>query len=291
VFSTDGEVDHALQPPADMRRQQATWVILSAAALGCGRTQNDLGGIPADKAPTEIAQTVCAKAYGCCTPMQLMGNDLAGTDEPSCEQKTKDDYTKNLAAVLASQDRFRSVYDGTKLEACLSYIRASSCQTLGTTNHLSGIPGCNQFVQPRVAPGDACTYDWECQQAQCHKEEGQIDGKCAPFNVAGESCSASRCAPELTCDSQDKVCVAPLADGAACLRSDQCKSASCNAGADPAARTCGPPMGGLCFYSSACALVAPRPMSWSVVALLVAVGFLRWRQRFTAAGGKARMLR
>ena len=148
-------------------------MVPALAVVSCGKTITDTGGISAAEAPTEIARTVCAKAYDCCTPMQLMGNDLAGTDETSCEQKTGDAYQKNLSAVLASQDRYRSVYDGAKLDACLATIRATSCHDLAAmTNHFTGVPGCDSFVQPRVASGSACTYDWECQGTQCHHDDG-----------------------------------------------------------------------------------------------------------------------
>jgi hypothetical protein len=165
---------------------------LTLAAPGCGKTRNDTGGVPASEAPAAIAGTVCAKAYDCCTPMQLMGNDLAGTDEPSCEQKTGEAYKNQVAAVLSSQDKYRSVYDGAKLDACLTYIRATSCHDLGTTNHFSGIPGCDSFVQARVAPGGTCVYDWECQQTQCHHDEGKLEGTCVALGVAGDACASSK---------------------------------------------------------------------------------------------------
>jgi hypothetical protein len=249
-------------------------------SVGCGKTRTDTGGIPAADAPVEIAQTVCAKAYDCCTPAQLMGNDLAGTDEPSCEQKTSDAFGKQVSAVLDSQDKYRSVYDGAKLEACLAYIRATSCHDLGTTNHFSGIPGCDSFVQPRVAQGSACTYDWECQEGQCHHDEGKLEGTCRPLTAAGEDCTNSKCAAGLLCDSQSKLCTAALADGAACLRGDQCDSGSCNLG------TCGPPPGGTCFYSSGCAYGGQRPGALSLLGVLAAALFARRRVRRGA--GKAR---
>ncbi|HEY2900715.1 MAG TPA: hypothetical protein VGL59_09080 [Polyangia bacterium] len=269
-------------------------VAVAAAAGGCGKAQGDLGGIPADQAPTAIAETVCAKAYDCCTPTQLMGNDLAGTDEATCEQKTHDAFANNLAPVLASQARYRSAYDGAKLEACLAYIRATDCHDLGTTNHFSGIPGCDAFVQPRVAMGAGCTYDWECQQGQCIKSAGQIDGLCKPLDVAGDDCASSKCAADLICDGQSKICVAPLADGAPCTRRDLCSSGSCNAstdadaGADAGtpAMVCGPPMGGSCFYSSGCS-TGGRPRAGSLFA--AAALALAWgaRRRLRRAGDKA----
>jgi MYXO-CTERM domain-containing protein len=258
------------------------------AAVGCGEAQGDLGGIPADQAPTAIAETVCAKAYDCCTPTQLMGNDLAGTDEATCEQKTHDAFANNLAPVLASQARYRSAYDGAKLGACLAFIRATNGHDLGTTNHFSGIPGCDAFVQPRVALGGGCTYDWECQQGQCIKSAGQIDGLCKPLDAVGESCDSSQCAADLICDGQSKICVAPLADGAPCTRGDLCSSSSCNAStdADAGATTmvCGPPDGGSCFYSSGCS-TGGRPPAGSLFA--AAMLALVARRRIKRAGDTA----
>jgi hypothetical protein len=243
--------------------------LVSLAGLACGRTSGGLGGIPAEQAPDEIARTVCAKAYDCCMPSQLMGNDLAGTDEPSCEQKTRDAHQQQLAAVLASQDRFRSDYDGAKLEACLAYIRSNTCETLGQTNHFSGIPNCDSFVQGRVQKGAACTYDWECVNGHCAKTEGQIDGVCQPLSAAGESCAEVKCEKALLCDSESKTCTSPLAEGAMCARADQCASGNC-ATAAAGGSSCGPRKGGACFYASACAYGGPVSPTLSLGALALA---------------------
>ena len=272
-----------------MSNREWSWMArvpsLVLAVVGCGKTITDTGGVPVGEAPTEIAQTVCAKAYDCCSPAQLMGNDLAGTDEPSCEQKTGDAYKSQLSAIQSSQDRYRSVYDGAKLDACLATIRTTSCQDLAATNHFSGIPGCDSFVQPRVALGGTCDYDWECQQSQCHHQPGAAEGACAPFAAVGEGCADSKCAPGLLCDSQDMVCATAVADGAACMRGDQCASGSCNQG------SCGARPSGTCFYSSGCALGGGgRPAASSqlgALALVAAAAFIRRRRVIRRGAGTA----
>ena len=255
---------------------------LALVGVGCGKTITNTGGVPLAEAPTEIARTVCAKAYDCCTPMQLMGNDLAGTDEPSCEQKTGEAYKNQVSAVMASQDQYRSVYDGGKLDACLAFIRATSCHDLAATNHFSGIPGCDSFVQPRVASGGTCVYDWECQQTQCHHDAGKLDGKCVAFAAVGEDCTDSKCGSGLVCDSESKLCATALADGTACMRGDQCASGSCNLG------TCGQRSGGTCFYSSGCAVGGrPRALSLLGVAALAGAWFVRRKRALKRGVDKA----
>jgi hypothetical protein len=161
---------------------------LSVLLLGLGLTacdeedQNPHGGIPLAEAPQEIARAVCPRAYGCCMPSQLVNNDLAGTDQASCEQKTTEGFRNNLEAVRNSQKMGRSVYRGDKLAACLTYIRSSSCQELNRTNHFSGL-NCEPYTEPKVPAGGGCSLNFECVGGHCVKEKGAIDGVC----VTGEA--------------------------------------------------------------------------------------------------------
>lgn len=275
-------------------RFRVLFFLFPVVGVGCGKVAGKPGGIRAEDAPTEIARAVCPKAYVCCNATQLMGNELAGTDEPSCEEKTAEGFRKQLAPVLASEKRFRSNYDGVKLEACLAHVRAATCETLGTTSHFSGIPGCDAFVEPRLSSGEDCSHDWECIGGWCEGPTPTSDGVCRPLAIEGESCETVKCLKGSICDSETKLCVHPRAEGEACVRADQCASNNCpaasTAGAD---RVCAPRKGGACFYASACSAAgAGRPGLLSL-ALLVAIaaaaavrrvaGTARRRRRSTAA--------
>ena len=103
-----------------VKRARATEYLLVAGLLanllasvpGCGQVSPPDAGLAIDTAPGEIAETVCAKAYTCCTATELMGNDMAGTSEPDCETKTEDAFRSQLTAVKTSQQQGRSRYDG-----------------------------------------------------------------------------------------------------------------------------------------------------------------------------------
>ncbi|HET6281561.1 MAG TPA: hypothetical protein VFH73_11350 [Polyangia bacterium] len=254
-------------------------VVLPMFALGCGKVSGKPGGIRAEDAPTEIARAVCPKAYVCCKAAELMGNELAGTDEPSCETKTAEAFRNQLQPVLASEARFRSDYDGVKLEACLAHVRAATCSELGTTNHFSGIPGCDAFVAPRLGVGEACGHDWECTDGWCEGPTLAADGVCRPLAKDGESCETAKCDKGILCDSATKLCARPRAEGEVCLRADQCASNNCPAAAMAGAdRTCGAAKGGACFYSAACSAAgAGRPglLSLALMLAIAAVAAVR----------------
>ena len=233
---------------------------LLACLGGCGQVSPAGDSVPLDQAPRQIAETVCPKAYDCCTATELMGNKMAGTDEPSCEAMTEAAFHDQLAAVQASQQQGRSRYDGAKLLACLSYIRSSTCQMLGTTNHFSGIPGCDNFVQPLVDDGGECTAEWECVGGACQ------NGHCAELPAAGGMCLESKCAAGAACNAPNDTCVATTSDGASCTLGTECPSGVCTGG------TCSP-RPKACFYASGCSLAggsaAPSLAALAAAALLI----------------------
>jgi hypothetical protein len=235
---------------------------------GCGRvTPADPGeGVALNAAPDEIAQTVCPKAYSCCSASELMGNDLAGTDEASCEVATAKSFSDQLSAVEDAQRAGRARYDGTRVAACLSTIRSSTCDALGTTNHLTGIPGCETFVVPLVGEGGDCVNDWECMVGRCNS------GKCQAQPAVGEACADGHCATGAVCDPAG-MCVAKRADGDGCTEAAQCPSLQCTNG------TCAP-RAHACFYSSGCAVAGGGPVSQlaagvTLMLLVVALAYRR----------------
>jgi hypothetical protein len=219
--------------------------LIPALLVGCGSVDH-ASGVPIDQAAREISQTICPKAYSCCTAGQLSGNSNAGTDEPSCEQKTQQGYQGQLDAVQTSQDLGRARYDGDKLDACLKTIRSADCTTLNMTNHVTGVPGCETFVTPLVAVGGACSNDYECIDSFCPMAPMTSgDGACQPFAGSGAPCSdQQKCGAGLICDSTTNVCTI-LAT---------------------------PPTTNACFYTSGCNVSDCRPevslVSLAVLALI-----------------------
>lgn len=278
-----------VSPPRAARLRLAAASIAALAPLaalsGCGGVH----GIPVDSTSTQIAQTVCPKAYECCTQSQLMGNSSAGTDEASCESMTKSDFAGNLEAVQASQDQGRATFDNAKLQACLNTIRSASCDTLDMTNHLMGIPGCDSFVDPLVAIGGACSNDYECVDGWCQQPTDMSggDGACQPHAQLGQSCLTATCEAGLTCDvaATDETCVQPGALGAACTDPLQCASVNCSMTDATTPGTCVAATGTQCFYASGCSAAGSgRPntgttLLLAAVALIAALRARRFRAR------------
>jgi hypothetical protein len=227
--------------------------LIPALLVGCGTVDRG-SGVPIDQAASEAARTICPKAYSCCTASQLMGNDSAGTDEPSCEQKTQQSYQSQLDGVQTSQDLGRARYDGGKLDACLKTIRSADCATLDMTNHVTGVPGCESFVTPLVAVGGACSNDYECIESFCQRAPMTSgDGVCQPYAGTGAPCSdQQKCGAGLVCDGSTNVCTI-LAT---------------------------PPTTNACFYASGCDVAGCRPeVSLLSLAVLALIALVRRRVR------------
>jgi hypothetical protein len=237
-----------------------------AGLWGCG----GVSGIPVDETATRIAQTVCPKAYMCCTADQLSGNSAAGTDEASCEMATKQNYVNVLNTLQASVNQHRATYQSAQLDACLATISSSDCATLDMTTHLMGVPGCESFTTPLVAIGGACTQDYECINGWCNVPSGAGQGACEGFVPFGQSCATAGgpscgpnavCDPEGTADSADDLCEPVSPNGGACLDDYQCTSLNCSSsggsGMTCQAATTPPPA--MCFYQSGCSTAGGRP--------------------------------
>ena len=247
--------------------------LLSAALLGCG----GVDGIPIDKIAKDFGDTICQKAYSCCTADQLSSNDAAGKSEAECRTKTTENFTNYLQGVQYSQTAKRARFEQSKADACLATIRSSDCATLNMTNHLGGVPGCELFTSPLVAVGGQCSNDYECIDSYCKipgPDEPAAPGVCTVGAAAGQSCATAHCAEGLVCDPlpvtgnatdpADDICVAPAANGAACDDGYQCVSGGCSSNqcvADTTAK---------CFYSSGCSVAGGTP---GVVALMLFAGF------------------
>jgi hypothetical protein len=273
-----GSIEGEASMRATIRSIGGLWGLAAglAAAAACGNiTTPSGGGVPIGAAPMAIAQTVCPKAWSCCTASDLMGNGMAGTDEPSCETKTLDAFQKQLSAVETSQNDGRARYDGEQLDACLTYIRSSTCDMLSTTNHLAGLPGCDRFVVPLVADGGTCVYDWECTGGSCQ------NSLCQTLPPTGGACPDNRCAAGAACGSGG-ACVAVHGEGEACTEGAACTSGSCVDG------TCAP-RAPTCFYASGCAVAGGArglpSVATGAVAALVALLAVRARRR---GGGRRR---
>jgi hypothetical protein len=254
---------------------------------GCG----NVGGIPVDQTATRIANTICPKAWMCCTGDQLSSNSAAGISEQDCITQTTASYKSQLSTLQFSVDQKRASYQSSKLDACLMTIQTSDCTALDVTNHVAGIPGCESFTTPLVAVGGACSQDYECINGWCNvpTTSNNGEGVCAAFVPAGGSCAVAggaSCGPSSVCDvegtpddSSDDLCAAVSDIGGTCADDLQCTSLNCTSsggsGMMCAAATTPPPA--MCFYSSGCSEAGGRPGAGTLLlfAGFAAIAFLR----------------
>jgi hypothetical protein len=254
------------------------------ALVGCG----SVSGIPIDETATRIADTVCPKAYMCCTADQLSGNSSAGTDVASCEAATAMNYRNILSTLQASVDAGRATYQSAQVDNCLNTIMNSDCATLDMTNHLAGIPGCASFTTPLVAIGGTCTQNYECIDGWCSVPMNASSGTCTAFVPYGQSCTAAggpSCGPNAVCDiegtlndSSDDLCEPVSGDGGPCTDNLQCTSLNCSSsgGSGMTCQEPATPPPAMCFYASGCSAGGrPGPGTLLLFAAFAAVAFAR----------------
>jgi hypothetical protein len=255
---------------------------LAAIAAGCNQKEDTSGGVSLEAAPAELAKAICPKAYTCCVASQLMGNEQAGTDERSCEEKTTVGFRNQLAGLRKALENKRARYRGDKMEACITFLRSATCERLSRTNHFSGLE-CEPWVEPLVALGGKCGNDYECVDSFCAKEPMALEGTCKMWPGVNESCATVRCGKGLVCD-ESKTCHVALAEGATCSSSLQCASGNC-AALVSADKSCAPPPANQCFYSSACSYgrSGRLPLPGLLTAAALALAMLK-RSRKRGAG-------
>ena len=104
---------------AEQTRLPVTFLTATAVAGGHLRAGRGPRRSQSPRSRTTSRQTVCSKAYACCTLPQLMGNGSAGTSaatatadcttdvapcEHACETKTAEDFRNQLSGVQRSVD-------------------------------------------------------------------------------------------------------------------------------------------------------------------------------------------
>jgi len=250
--------------------------VVAFAIAGAACDSSKPFGPKATPTAAEVAQTICSKAYLCCSATQLMSNQTAGTSQAECESKTAMSYQNEIVAVSASEEKGRAIYEPQRLMACLTTIRTSSCADLSTTNHVAGIPECATFATPLVTAGGACGHDWECVDGWCeHAPMTSGDGSCRALVGEGQDCTIDHCAKGTSCSGATKTCVALHAVGATCASAATCASGVC----DGVTGTCGPPAGGACFYSTGCHVGGGEPGAGVLALAAVAALLVLHRSR------------
>jgi hypothetical protein len=232
---------------------------LTTGAAACGGGGKDDGdGEAFLAAPERIAEAVCPKAYECCLTDHLLQNPAAGTDVATCKQATSEGFRLSFEALRDSQRRGRASFDQTKLDACLVTIASSTCEQLGSTKYLSGVPGCGSVAIPKVAAGGACLANHDCVGGYCQGLNGPDgEGTCAVLETACDSWGAAGCPDDMVCNSG--LCSSRLPTGGNCRFDEECQSNNCLLGTSGCSATAE-----RCFYNWPCSFANSSPQLCSV---------------------------
>ncbi|MBI5511614.1 MAG: hypothetical protein HY903_22895 [Deltaproteobacteria bacterium] len=233
-------------------RSRGLLVLPIALLAACGDSDVELEDLP-----DAVAETLCKKAYECCTADEVVASQQTGYTSSSaeCPAKMASGLQGTKTNIERGEKRDRLVYHGDRLRECLDAYATLSCDALKSAA-TSRLPVCDGYLEPKVTPGGACDYDDECIGGSCEGESGDAEGVCVAFVAAAAACGTAPCGDGLYCSGTD-VCMQKKADGEACGANYECLTGGCN-GNDPnqgVLGTCGR-MGGeatACFLTKGCA--------------------------------------
>jgi hypothetical protein len=160
----------------------------------------------------ELKSALCARIYSCCSPEQRQGNARIGQDVASCREVLDFRATYLLDDVHLSVEGGRLAYHPAELTSCLARIQTASCEELRMPASNAAITQtCASVLEPRVAPGGACSDSWDCIGGWCQGDQGDLLDRCIPLRADGEDCDEGlECRSGLCND--DRIC-APIPAG------------------------------------------------------------------------------
>jgi hypothetical protein len=174
--------------------------------------------------PPKLASAYCSALSGCYGPVAS-----ALTNGADCAPLLTERLREGLSPLEDAVAQGTVLYDGTKVDACLTQLGKVSCE-LSATRLGTLCPG---LIQGTKKAGDACTLDEECGAALFCDESRSCPGACTPLLSEGQSCSDNdACQNGLSCSNG--ACSKPIAaqfvaaEGEACnpdpARAEYCKS-------------------------------------------------------------------
>ncbi|MBP8807929.1 MAG: hypothetical protein KBG48_32305 [Kofleriaceae bacterium] len=205
--------------------------VLALAACGDEGPPSDAEHYAA--ATREVAAAWCGAVARCCDAAELapIAAEFGFTSPEQCAGTF-------VAKAAAVEERLRAgqvQLDREAMAACQRELAAATCGQFAAIEAT-----CARAVRGAIANGDACDDDGVCASGWCGEASEDSPRTCKAVPAVGEPCG-TRCVAGAVCQPTgvgDPVCVATLADGAACQVDGQCSGGRC-AGAIPAAGTAG----------------------------------------------------
>ncbi|HVU04463.1 MAG TPA: Dickkopf N-terminal cysteine-rich domain-containing protein [Polyangiaceae bacterium] len=174
-------------------------VPLIVAACGGNDSSSSPGGVALADLPDQLAGALCDAVDPCFGP--LLASFLKGKD---CKTSQIESLQQGEFSLLQTAiDDGRVKYDGTRVAACLSAVKAAACDVIST--RLSDL--CPGVITGTVATGGDCTMNAECTPGDFCDESSTCPGKCAALLGEGSACTDDdECKSGMVCPDSTKVC-------------------------------------------------------------------------------------
>ncbi|CAN5423122.1 hypothetical protein BH11MYX1_BH11MYX1_00360 [soil metagenome] len=217
------------------------FLLVVAIAGGCSDPGSGASGppVPLSDFAVKFSSSTCGKAFECCTTAEITaqyGTQI--TTEANCDTQISGLLSGfQVPAYQASITAGRLEYDAAAAGNCLALIDSLSCADYSNKMMMASVPGCSDFLIPKVANGGACAQSYECTSDNCMGANSSppTDGSCMPVPAIGQACEF-KCASGAYC--KGTTCAAAKADGETCNDNTQCASDHCDTTCMPAVATC-----------------------------------------------------
>jgi hypothetical protein len=198
-----------------------TAAILFSLPLILAQCGSSGGEVALDDLAAEMGKAVCAKAYQCCTDLEL--TDFQGdnfTDEASCASFYAGGISTYVVTPMKNAiDEGRGTYDAGKAQKCIDAYNGLGCT--GTNDANAFFDNCETPYVGTQQTGDACNTVMECAAPHYCSTNTKT---CEEFVAENGTCGATGepyCEGGLWCNAE--VCEKQKAANSVCATDIECE--------------------------------------------------------------------